>query len=502
MFEYRDLASPSDGAVLDAGAVETWAAEIAGAVCPAGDAARLDLIAALERLKCAAEGLQAEAAVAVDASMRTTAAERGVPEARRGQGVAAEIALARRISPHRAQQLLGLAKVMWAEMPLTRCAMRSGRLSEWRATILARETACLSREDRGEVDRRMAGDVDKLAAMGDRELGNAARRMAYRLDAEAWTTRRRIAESERRVSLRPAPDVMSRLSAELPVAQGVAVIRTLGDCADAARASGDQRTRSQVMADTLVARVLGVGRPEALPVTTHVVVADDVLFASAEDAAHLDGFGPIPGELARELVKTAASEGLASLRRLYVAPETGDLVAADSRSRFFTRALALLIDLRDQLCRTPWCNAPIRHHDHVVGVADDGETSLTNGQGLCEACNYAKQAHGWRSRPSPGERHTVELTTPSGRTHRSGAPPMPGHVDLPEPVEQVASSVDDGVQLHLDQPTIVEQAGDHDHRARRAYASEHLGMHGADGVGDVGGHEVLAGAHDVLDTAV
>ncbi|WP_414690619.1 sigma factor [Nocardioides sp.] len=40
---------------------------------------------------------------------------------------------------------------------------------------------------------------------------------------EAWVTRRRNAESERRVTLRPAPDVMSRLSAELPVAQGVAV---------------------------------------------------------------------------------------------------------------------------------------------------------------------------------------------------------------------------------------------------------------------------------------
>ncbi len=419
-----------------------WVAQLAGGSGAADDARRLDLISALEELKGAAEGLQADLAVDVDASTRQREAEQGVAEARRGRGVAAEVALARRVSPHRGQQLLGLGKVLRAEMPHTRAALRSGHLSEWRATILARETACLSAEHRELVDQRLAGDAGPLEQMGDRELGDAVRRMTYQLDAEAWVTRRRIAESERRVTLRPAPDVMSRLSAELPVAQGVAVIRTLGDHADSLRAAGDPRSRSQLMADTLVTRLLGVDQPDALPVTCHVVVADDVLFGHEDDAAHLDGFGPVPGELARELATTAAAEGLAELRRLYVTPETGDLVAADSASRFFTRSLALLIDLRDRLCRTPWCDAPIRHHDHVVGVVDDGATSLANGQGLCEACNYAKESPGWRVRPSPGDRHTVEITTPSGRTYRSGAPPAPGwsglRIDVRYPVELVA----------------------------------------------------------------
>ena len=132
---------------------------------------------------------------------------------------------------------------------------------------------------------RLAGDAGRLEQLGDRELGNAVRRMAYQLDAEAWVT------------LRPAPDVMSRLSAELHVAPGVAVIRTLGDHVDSLRAAGDPRTRSQLMADTWVGRLLGVEQPDALPVTFHVVVADDVLFGHEEDAAHLDGFGPVPVEL-------------------------------------------------------------------------------------------------------------------------------------------------------------------------------------------------------------
>jgi hypothetical protein len=442
MFDQTASAIASEGGVVDAARIEAWTAALAVAPVSEGAGASLDLIAALERLKCAAEGLQADAAVDVDTAMRQRAAERGVPQARQGVGVAHEIALARRVSPHRAQQLLGLGKALRAEMPHTRRGLRAGAISEWRATIVARETACLSRADRREVDRRVAHDTTALEQMGDRELGDAARRMAYQLDAEAWVTRRRIAESERRVTLRPAPDVMARLSAELPVAQGVAVYRTLGEHADSLRAAGDERSRSQLMADTLVMRLLGVERPTDLPVTTHVVVADDVLFGHQEDAAHLDGFGPIPAELARELATTASEQGLAELRRLYAAPTSGALVAADSRSRCFTPALALLIDLRDQICRTPWCDAPIRHHDHVVSAADEGETSLANGQGLCEACNYAKEAIGWRARPAPGARHTVEGTSPGGQTYRSGAPPLPGRptlrLDLRYPVELVA----------------------------------------------------------------
>jgi hypothetical protein len=261
--------------------------------------------------------------------------------------------------------------------------------------------------------------------MGDRELAGAARREAYALDAAAWVARRRIAESQRRVTLRPAPDVMSRLSAELPAAEGVAVLKSLGEHADSLRSAGDPRSRQQVMADTLVARLLGTEQPTRLPVAVHVVVADDVLFGSNDEAAHLDGYGPIPGELARELAARAAEDALAQLRRLYVTPATGALVAADSTARRFPQSLAQLIRLRDQTCRTPWCDAPIRHVDHAQDAAANGPTSQANGQGLCEACNHAKQALGWRARPAPGTRHSIEIITPSGRSYHSTAPPPP-----------------------------------------------------------------------------
>lgn len=117
-----------------------------------------------------------------------------------------------------------------------------------------------------------------------------------------------------------------------------------------------------------------------------------------------------------------------TLRRLYLEPATGELVAMDSKARYFPPALARLIRTRDQTCRTPWCDAPIRHIDHIRPHAEEGPTSYANGQGLCEACNHAKEAPGWKARTTdvPGQRHTVRTITPTGHSYRSVAPPLPG----------------------------------------------------------------------------
>jgi hypothetical protein len=48
-----------------------------------------------------------------------------------------------------------------------------------------------------------------------------------------------------------------------------------------------------------------------------------------------------------------------------------------------------------------------------------------NGQGMCEACNHAKQAPGWRQSTVDDLRHSVE-TVPSGHRYRSTAPPPVG----------------------------------------------------------------------------
>ena len=100
----------------------------------------------------------------------------------------------------------------------------------------------------------------------------------------------------------------------------------------------------------------------------------------------------------------------------------------ESRSRIFPKGLAAFIGLRDQTCRTPYCDAPIRHHDHAVPAREGGPTSAANGLGDCEACNYAKDAPGWRvtHQPTTDGEHTAEFATPTGATYQSTAPPLPG----------------------------------------------------------------------------
>jgi 5-methylcytosine-specific restriction endonuclease McrA len=162
-------------------------------------------------------------------------------------------------------------------------------------------------------------------------------------------------------------------------------------------------------------------------------MSERTLFRGSHEPAHLSGYGSIPAALARSLVREADR---AWFRRLYTAPTTGELVAMDSRRRVFRGQLRQLFVLRDQVCRTPWCDAPIRHVDHVRSARRGGRTTQVNGEGLCEACNYAKEGPGWRADvlTLPG-RTVIELITPTGHRYRSQPPPQPG-ADPPATAEQ------------------------------------------------------------------
>jgi hypothetical protein len=397
----------------------------------ADEAALIARIAELEWTKSAAAAGQARAAAALDALRRSNEADAEVPVAQRGRGVASEIALARRDSPARGGRHLGFARALVYEMPHTLAALEAGLLSEWRATLIVRESACLDVDDRRALDAELCADGCKLEGMGDVRIAAAARAIAYRLNAQAVVDRAAKAESERAVTIRPAPDTMTYVTALLPVAQGVSVYAALKRAADT---TFDDRTRGQVMADTLVERVTGRPAEAAEPVAVNLVISDETLLGDDDNAAVIDGYGPIPAAVARNLVSNAATDtrSRATLRRLYRHPRSGALMAMESRARCFPKGLATFIGLRDQRCRTPYCDAPIRHRDHAQSRHRGGATTAANGLGLCERCNYVKEAPGWRVTATMDEtgRHTAEFTTPTGTHYRSGAPPAPGPLEI------------------------------------------------------------------------
>ena len=392
---------------------------------------------ALEELKNMASALQVLVAVCFDRQQRADQARCGVPGERLGRGIAEQIALARRESPARGAVFLGVATALVAQMPRTLDAMAVGVLTEHRAQILVHETGCVSPEVRAQVDAVVAGDLGRLSRLGTRRLADLVRGETYRHDPAAVVARIGHAESERFVALRPAPDCMARLTALLPVAQGVAALAALHHSAQDARLAGDPRTRAQIMADNLVTRITGQSTPDAVPVALHLVMPADTLLEGGDRPGRIHGHGPIPAPLARRLI--AAAPAVASwVRKLYARPK-GGLVAMESEARFFPDRLAEFITLRDQSCRTPYCDAQIRHIDHIVPYYEGGPTTATNGQGLCERCNHAKQAPGWNQavlltelhhdwhtgHPHSGEAREIRevlITTPTGHHYASPTP--------------------------------------------------------------------------------
>ena len=117
----RDLGERGGGSAASAtmpsrAEIEAFAARLAGSCEGLDDAERIDRIRALEQLKCAAAGAQAELTADFDASQRAAAAAAGVPAARQGRGIALQIAFARRESHRKGEQHVGLARVLRDEM--------------------------------------------------------------------------------------------------------------------------------------------------------------------------------------------------------------------------------------------------------------------------------------------------------------------------------------------------------------------------------------------------
>jgi hypothetical protein len=135
--------------------------------------------------------------------------------------------------------------------------------------------------------------------------------VAYRLDPQAFVARAAKAEKDRRATLRPAPDTMSFLTGHLPVAQGVAAYAALTRAADEARAAGDPRTRSQVMADTMVQRITGQAHADQVPLEVEVIITDRSLLGEDDEPALVPGYGSVPPGSVRDLLARTEQVALA-----------------------------------------------------------------------------------------------------------------------------------------------------------------------------------------------
>lgn len=432
------LRGPAPGVLVQ---VRQLADLLAGAGEPMDQAQRVAVLAELERLKNVCAGAQAALTVDLDeqAALEREATRGELGHRRRErEGVTLEVSLARGVSPHRSRALIGMARSLHDRLPHTLQALRDGRISEWAASLVVRETQDLGDDEAREVDSRLA---PVLGTCSEGRLAKKAASLAYETDRRGFVQRHTRALQDRYVSIRPAADGMVRLGGLLPLVEGVAVHKALDEHARAARAAGaagatgsgdDVPTVAQLRADELVHRVTGVDPArEGMPVEIGLVMTDRSLVDDGADSARVPGYGPVPAVLARLIAATGSSRGgdvgssRAWLRRLFLDPVDSTVQDVDGRRRLFTGPLRRLVVTRDQECAVPWCHAPIQDVDHLVRARDGGATTASNAQGTCRSCNLDKETEGVTTEVTTAADGTraVRIRTRYGQTHHTKPPP-------------------------------------------------------------------------------
>lgn len=454
----------------------------------------LAVVAGIEQLRAGIAALDASWQVTTENRIRESDAAREVRLQDQGRAAANEVALARRISPSSSSMSLASARRLVAQMPSTYQQLAEGRLPERNVQAITRALDNAAPETCAVIDQWIEEDPTRLDGLGTRRTTQLVREMAQALDPGDSRARAERAARKRNVTMEPLGDGMARISATLRALDACAVMKHLATAAGAQRAAGARDSFGALQADHLVACIAGgPAAPDPAPLTptapapgarldVGVVITDRALLGCTDEAEHarIEGYGPVPAHIITDtllgkppgaiaprvhdgpLVERSGADHSDSaaasvFRRLYTHPVAGELVAMESSARAFPVGLARMIRWRDQTCRTPWCNAQIRHLDHIDPHAHGGATSYANGQGLCARCNYLKEHGQWTVRtstslspgapspsapfpdgPSPGNGGTaITWASPHGARGTSptplSEPPPPPPLPQPEP---------------------------------------------------------------------
>lgn len=322
-----------------------------------GDAERIDRIVLLDMVQAAVAAASNVEITAFSDSQVEQQRAAGISSRRFGQGIAEQIALARKVSPVTGARHITRARTLTEELPETQQLLAEGQISDWVASIVVRKTTSLLPADKASADAELA---EKLPTLSPRQAEAATRRLAYRLDPKSAMRRSRTSRADRRVSIRPAPDTMALRSGYLPVEQGVAAWANLDRHAKSLRSQGDPRSLGQIMADTLVERLTGQPTADATPLEVSLVMTAGALMAGEDTPARLDGLGPLPGGLARQLATHPDADVFVG--RIFTDPHTQTVTSVDNGRRRFTRAAKRFIRARDQHCRMAYCTAATTPH--------------------------------------------------------------------------------------------------------------------------------------------
>src|SRR3954447_5129675 len=344
-------------------------------------------VEAIQALDTSIRAAQAAQLTQISALHADRTAMMGIGRGDPSLSVIGEISMARNIGLTAAGTQVGLAVAM-GRLPKLFDLLATGVISEATARAVTNEMEGLGLEHLPAADEAIA---NKIPGMSTARARAAAPRIVISIDPDAARVRAERARRDAYISLHPGRDGTATMIVNGPAEQLGAAQKVLDDWATGLRSTGDKRTRGQIMVQTLIERVTGKTYAEDVDVEVNLVIKAETLFGDDQTPAHMGGHGPISPDVAKDLIDRAPN---LFFRRLLIDPIDGSLLVRDPRRRRFDQRTDGFIRTRDQTCRQPSCDLKIRDIDHVMDYQHGGESTVTNGQGLCKRSHTIKHLPG------------------------------------------------------------------------------------------------------------
>ncbi|WP_445154292.1 DUF222 domain-containing protein [Arthrobacter sp. Hor0625] len=367
----------------------------------------------------------------------------------REMGTVAEVACVLTVSERSASALLSDAQALTGSLPLTLGALQAGELSWQHARVMVDETAGLDRVAAAALEGHFLDPAAPVPARGCPAGELVPGR--FRAKARSWRERQHPDSIEvrhvrgagdRRVEFVPDRDGMAWLNAYLPAATAAGIFDRLTATSRALQGPEEPRTLAQLRADVAAAVLLKGGpggsagivaggedanaSPTVAPndaadvpgPRAQVLVTVPVLslLGVTEEAAMLDGYGPVPPSVARKLV----AEGADSFYRVLTDPRDGAPLEIGRTSYRIPKAMRQWLRLRDGKCPFPGCNNSSldTEADHLLAWAEGGTTGVSNLGQPCRKHHRLRHTTAWKPTPATGH-EPPGWRSPAGRHYRS-----------------------------------------------------------------------------------
>ncbi len=397
----------------------------------------LDILAGTAGSEPRFAALKARAA-AKFADTATTLAPPEVPTMPQEASVAAEIACVLTIGPRAAGALLYESHELTTRLPLTLSALEAGTISWQHARVMIDETVCLDPAGAAALEAHFLDPDAPNPARGC--LAGEMPASRFRHKARVWRERhheesieKRHAKSvlDRRVDYTPDKDGMAWLSAYLPADQAAAIWNRTTAVARGLQGPDEYRTLTQMRADVYATALLGggngrsirdggeAGNPGQAPMPRAEVLVTVPVFSllgAADEPAMLDGYGPIPASMARDLV----AKGADSFYRVLTDARDGAPLEIGRASYRLTKAMRNWLRMRDGKCPFPGCgnHSLDNEADHLLAWHKGGTTGISNLGMPCPKHHRLRHTSTWR--PTEASKNEPPgWISPTGRHYKS-----------------------------------------------------------------------------------